>query len=517
MAVGTPDTSTQVEDRIKADVQREALDSNPYVTVHWLRSLIAGIARRIFDFYLDLTRVERRLMPDTADAETALRWGNTYIGPENPASNSSGQLVATGTVGGTIGVGETLTAEGKEFTVTSGGTINTQSLSITSITRSGGVATATTASEHNLSSFVPVTLSGADQAEYNVTDTAIVVTGLNSFTYQVAGSPVTPATGTLLSSFTAGNVEIQSTDFGDATNLDVDSPVGLQSPIVDVDDTLYVTFGAIGGGTDEETTGDYKTRYLDKIRNPVAHFNASDIISKAKEIPGVTRVFVQSAGTEVGTIAVTSINRSGNVATVVTPVPHGFEDGQISSIAGAGEAEYNVTRTRIIVEDSATFHYVVFGDPSTPATGGAIAATTIIPFGQVSTFFMRDNDPDPIPTASEVQAVKDAIDAILPANTATEDNFVSAPVPVTVDYTFLSVTPDTSTMRTALSANLQQFHDEQTSVGVDVDEDAYRAAIKNTVDPDTGDIVLSFTLSVPVGDITINAGEIAVRGAVTFL
>ena len=60
MSVGTPDESTQVEDRIKADVQREAPDSNPYVRVHWLRSLIAGIARRIFDFYQDLTRTEAR-------------------------------------------------------------------------------------------------------------------------------------------------------------------------------------------------------------------------------------------------------------------------------------------------------------------------------------------------------------------------------------------------------------------------------------------------------------------------
>ena len=72
MGVGTPDSATQVEDRIKADVQREAPDSNPYLTVHWLRSLIAGIARRIFDFYLDLNRTETRLFPDTA-----ARWQNS--------------------------------------------------------------------------------------------------------------------------------------------------------------------------------------------------------------------------------------------------------------------------------------------------------------------------------------------------------------------------------------------------------------------------------------------------------
>jgi uncharacterized phage protein gp47/JayE len=362
---------------------------------------------------------------------------------------------------------------------------------------------------------VPVTTSGADQSEYNLTDTAIIVTGLDTFDYEVAGSPATPATGTILVDFTTANVTVDSVGFGADTNLDLDTPVKLQSPIVNVDDTLYVTFAAVGGGTDGETTEDYKARYLDKIRNPVAHFNKADIVAEAKEVAGVTRVFVKSAGTEVGTVAVTSITRSGNVATVITTTPHGFEDGQVTSIAGAVEPEYNVTRTRIIIEDDDTFHYVVFGAPSTPATG-TITSTTSIPLGQVVTYFMRDNDPDPIPSASEVQAVKDKLDEILPANTSTDDNIVLAPIAAPEDYTFTALEPNTPTMQAAVDANLSQFYDEQVEVGVDVDEDAYRAAIKNTVDPDTGDIVQTFELSTPTGDIAIGSGEIATKGAITW-
>lgn len=516
MPVGTPDSASQVEDRIKADVQREAPDSNPYVAVHWLRSLIGGIARRIFDFYLDLNRTESRLMPDTADAETAQRWGNIYVGPPNAPDSSSGQLVATGTVGGAIAPTDTLTASGQEFTVTTGGTIAVQSLSVTSITRSGTTATATTATPHGLSSFVPVTMSGAGESEYNVLDAEITVTGLNTFTYEVSGSPATPASGTLLAGFTAVNVDVESVDFGESTNLDADAPVTLQSPLVDVDDTLYVTFGAIGGGTEAEATPEYKSRYLDKIRNPVAHFNPNDIIAQAKTVAGVTRVFPKPAGTEVGTVAVTSINRNANVATVVTPTPHGFVDGQTTSVAGAGEPEYNVVQSRIIVEDANTFSYNVFGSPATPATGGSITATTSVPAGQVVTYFMRDNDADPIPTTSEVQDVKDKLDEILPATTSTSNSIVLAPVAVPVNYTFTALSPNTSTMQAAIGANLGQFHDEQVDVGVDVTEDAYRAAIQNTVDPDTGDTVQTFTISAPTGDITIDSGEIATKGAVTW-
>jgi len=516
MAVGTPDKASQVEDRIKADVQREAPDSNPYLTVHWLRSLIAGIARRIFDFYLDLNRVETRLFPDTADDETATRWGNIFVGPKNPATNSSGQLVATGTVGGSIGIGVSLTAGGKEYITTTADVIAANSISVSSITRSGTTATVTTTVDHNLSSFVPVTISGADQAEYNITDAAIVVTGLNTFTYEVAGSPATPATGTILAGFTTANVNVESVDAGANTNLDLDTAVALSSPIVDVDNTFYVTYGTIGGGTDEETLADYKERYLDRIRNPIAQFNPAAIEFIAKTVSGVTRVFIEEAGTVIGTVSVSSITRTGNIATVTTSAPNNFESGQEVTITGADQPEYNVTDERIIVESTTIFHFVVSGTPATPATG-TIEVTDVLPPGQVKTYFMRDNDIDPIPSASEVAAVKTAIDSIKPANTASADNFVLAPTGVDVNFIFTNLTPDTTTMRAAVQENLTQFFEEQTEVGVNVDEDAYRAAIKNTVDPDTGDVVATFTLSSPSGDIAISSGEIAILGTISYV
>lgn len=515
MSVSTPDSATQVEDRIKADVQREAPDSNPYIATHWLRSLIAGIARRIFDFYQDLTRTEARLFPDTADDETAVRWGQIFVGPENAATSATGNAVATGTAGGILTIGDSMTSGGNEYTVVIGATISDQVLSVSSITRSGATATVTTTGDHDLASAVPVTIAGADQTEYNLTDAVIIVTGLDTFTYQVTGSPTTPATGTITSAFTSASVQIQSVEAGSDTNLDLDTSLSLQSPIVDVDDTLTVDFGAVGGGADEESLTEYRARYLEKIRNPVAHFNDPDIVAQAKTITGVTRVFVERAGTNIGTVDVNGLTRVAQVASVTTSTDHGFDDGQVTTITGADQSDYNVIDARIIVESDTIFHYVVPGSPTTPATG-TIIATTSIPLGQVRTFFMRDNDTDPIPTASEVDTVRDKINEILPANTSINDNIVLAPTAVAVDYIFTELTPDTSTMRTAVDANIAQFHDEETLVGVDVDEDAYRAAIKNTVDPDTGDIVLSFELSTPSGDITVNSGQIATKGVITF-
>lgn len=66
---------------------------------------------------------------------------------------------------------------------------------VSSITRSGTTATAT-ATGHGFTTGQKVVISGAAQGDYNGAFT-VTVTGPNTFTYTVSGSPVTPATGTI--------------------------------------------------------------------------------------------------------------------------------------------------------------------------------------------------------------------------------------------------------------------------------------------------------------------------------
>ena len=123
---------------------------------------------------------------------------------------------------------------------------------------------------------------------------------------------------------------------------------------------------------------------------------------------------------------------------------------------------------------------------------------------------------NPIPSSAEVDAVDAVIQAIRPANTDEASVIVSAPAGISTDFTFTALSPNTSTMKAAITASLGQFFDEQTNVGVNVDEDAYRSAIFNTIDTVTGDVVSSFTLSAPTGDIAIASGEIGLFGNVTY-
>jgi hypothetical protein len=73
--------------------------------------------------------------------------------------------------------------------------------SLVSLTRAGAVATATTATAHQLETGDVVRIAGADQADYNVARASITVTGPTTFTYAVSGAPVTPATGTMTATY----------------------------------------------------------------------------------------------------------------------------------------------------------------------------------------------------------------------------------------------------------------------------------------------------------------------------
>lgn len=525
-----PQSSTELVQQSKTDVQRELskVDNeaavNAFLEGNWLSAIPTADANRIFDFYLQLVEAKRQNFPDTAEGENADEWGAIYIGSKNAATGATGLLAISGTAGSTVTTASDYqSSDGISYSVTTGATISDQVLSVALLEGVGTLATAKTASPHLFSSFIQVTIAGADQAEFNGTFD-IQVTSEDEFTYTLpTTATATPATGTITASFTSASLTLQAdvpsdpdAPFGADTNLSLDTPLTIQVPISGVNDTGNVGFGGLAGGADEESEDDYKNRYLDKIRNPVAHFNESDIDQQIRdEVEGVTRTFIQRAGFSVGTIAITSITRDGIYATVTTTAAHGLFTGAKVSITGAAETEYNVTDAEILLISDIVFAYVVLGSPSTPA-GGTPVATGVIALGHVQIYFTRDNDQDPIPSAPEVQEVLESVLEITPVNTPESFVLVDPPVANPIPFNFTDLDPPTQTMRDAVDASLAQFFEEQTNVGEGIDEDAYRSAIFNTVDTETGDTVNSFTLSTPIGDIPGEATKLPTLGVVSF-
>jgi len=67
------------------------------------------------------------------------------------------------------------------------------------LTRSGTTVTATTTSAHGLVKLAKYTVSGANESDYNG-EFSITVTGASEFTYEIVGTPASPATGTITGS-----------------------------------------------------------------------------------------------------------------------------------------------------------------------------------------------------------------------------------------------------------------------------------------------------------------------------
>lgn len=73
---------------------------------------------------------------------------------------------------------------------------------VASLTRSGGTVTATTSGDCGFVRGETVTISGADQAEYNGSHTVVSASG-NVFLYEILTTPVTPATGAITAASSA--------------------------------------------------------------------------------------------------------------------------------------------------------------------------------------------------------------------------------------------------------------------------------------------------------------------------
>lgn len=427
MAIIYPDNRQEIVDRVDTDIQAELPESEPFLRNSYLHALSVGYAGALYDAYKTIQELQKQLFPDTATGEFADRWASYKGIIRNPATQSSGNITVTGTAGTTIPLGTSFqTSDGIIFTSQLVEVVSTQLITVT-LTRSGATVTATATSDHYLANGNVVTIAGANETEYNG-DFTIVVTSTTTFTYEIAGSPSTPATGTIIASLTFVSVPIKSVTYGQSTNFVSGTEIFLSSSISGIDTSAVVQYDGLTGGEDLESDDEFRTRYLYAYQHPVSYFNVAQITDKCKEINGVTRVFVKE----------------------ITP-----------------------------------------------------------DVGQVTVYFMRDNDVNPIPSGAQVALVKNKLLEIKPAHVDSDDVIVRAPTPKVIRFKFSVLDPNTDTMRLAIIESLKAFFEEVPVVGENLSKNSYASAIYSTVDPETGNFVTNFVLAYPLGDILVADNEIA--------
>lgn len=304
MTLNIPDSEQEVIDSVRNDVQQALPESNPFLADSFLNALLVGYSGAVFDFYRQLDILIQEIFPDTATEEFLERWGSFVRVTRNPAIAASGNIIFTGTSTTVIPLGTGLqSSDSIAYTTTQEATIADQSAGISSLTRSGSVVTAVFASAHNLGSGISVTISGANETEYNGTFT-ITATSATELTYTIATTPATPATGTILAAYTTAVAPVEADTEGLNTNQANGAQLNLTSAIPGANSSAIVTFDGLSGGTDLESDEDFRTRVLDRWQNPVANFNSAQINNKAKEVSGVTRVFIKEITPNVGQVTI---------------------------------------------------------------------------------------------------------------------------------------------------------------------------------------------------------------------
>jgi uncharacterized phage protein gp47/JayE len=284
-------TLDQLIETARAEFRRQKPDIDPTVFGSWARGFIDGCGAMAHAMGFLVRDLEQELFPQTATDEFLDRWGSYEDLPRNPATGASGFVSLNGTVATLVNAGEEFTGSNDVvYSVLSPGAVEIVSLLLSSLTRSGTTATAITPTPHRLATGMSVAITGAVQAEYNIT-AMVTVTGANSFTYQVAGAPATPATGSITETSNFVSLNVRATTTGPDTNLVAGASMNVNLP--DLGSLAYVQFSGVSGGANLESDEDYLDRIIESRSNISGVFTEDQIKIAARTIPGNTRVFVK--------------------------------------------------------------------------------------------------------------------------------------------------------------------------------------------------------------------------------
>lgn len=291
-------TLEQLIETARAEFRRQAPNVDPTVFGSWSRGFIDGCGAMAHALGFVVRDLELELFPQNATDEFLDRWGDYENLVRNPATGATGFVSLNGTVATLVSAGEQFTGSNDIiYTVLSPSAVEVVTLLLASLTRSGTTATATTPTPHRLATGMATTISGAVETAYNGL-VSVTVTGPNTFTYQVAGAPSTPATGTISETSNFASISVQAMTTGPGTNMLAGGTLNVS--LTDLALLAYVQFSGLGGGADLESNDDYRDRIIESRSNISGVFTEDQIKIAARTISGNTRVFVKRPVTALG-------------------------------------------------------------------------------------------------------------------------------------------------------------------------------------------------------------------------
>lgn len=291
-----------ISNRVKSDVQNNLPNSQPFLANSFIGSMADGVAGRSYENQRLIQKAGLQAFPQTADGEALEYLAESERIFRTPATQSSGQIVITGTSGSDVSANTNYQYNGNTYKTQSTVTIGKNTVAISSLSIVSGNALAV-ASNHNFATGQKVVISGASPDAYNG-EKVINVINANSFSYEIADGTAASASGNISATANMALANVVSEGYGKTQNVASGVKISIVTPLAGVDDEAIVASENIDGGTDEESLESVREKILYKRANPVANFNVSAITLKAKEISGVTRVWVLECTPEVGKVTI---------------------------------------------------------------------------------------------------------------------------------------------------------------------------------------------------------------------
>jgi len=238
-------------------------------------------------------------------------------------------------------------------------------VSVSTLVSTGTAATCTTSAAHGYSTGDTVEIAGANEGDYNG-EFVITVTGTTTFTFTLGADPVDTATGTI----TVANHPILLADLDG-----VHASTLFSDPETNKEYVAIATFDRVTLVDPDDTTNNVDVLYPGASCSESLDSNDPANLVQVNYglllFRGPRRSPLEWDGnvSNTSSFSVTSITRSGTVATVTTPGEHGYKAGENVLIAGANQSDYNGTVGILSIPTSTTFTYAVANSPATPATG----------------------------------------------------------------------------------------------------------------------------------------------------
>lgn len=231
-------------------------------------------------------------------------------------------------------------------------------VTVSSITRAASTATVTTSGAHGYSSSDLVNIRGAGQTEYNI-DATVTVTGANTFTYSVSGTPATPATGTIY----ANKGPVLRNTYSDQIRA-----ACVYASDENVEGILMVS-------------GDTAYAYREGESTAAIAYPANELVDITDTVDVLNvlgQVYLVRGYRVASDFTASSLTQTAGTATFTSATNHGLSTNDWVYIKGASPVNYNGA-FQVTVTGATTFTYTVAGAPASPATGTIIGRECKVP------------------------------------------------------------------------------------------------------------------------------------------